>query len=107
TGTAKFDRSVYLTDGPSGLKGYLEYNADLFEPATAARLVGHWQTLLAAVAADPDQPVSTLPLLTPAERQLLLVDRNATQVPLPPERCVHELVEGQVRRTPEALALVS
>src|SRR5262249_5872189 len=50
-GTAKFDLSLYVREGAEGLAGYLEFNADLFDSATAARMVGHWQTLLGGVAA--------------------------------------------------------
>ncbi|HEY1375362.1 MAG TPA: amino acid adenylation domain-containing protein, partial [Gemmataceae bacterium] len=105
TGTAKFDLSLCLREGASGLGGYLEYNADLFDGETAARLIGHWQTLLGAALADPDRPLSDLPLLTEDERRRILFDWNDTQSPLPPQRCLHQLVEAQVERTPEALAL--
>src|SRR5262249_54349415 len=97
-GTAKFDLSLYLRVRAEGIGGYLEYNADLFDPETAARMVGHWHTLLGAAAENPERRLSELPLLTGPERRTLLHDWNDTQAPLPPQECVHQLVEAQVDR---------
>ncbi|CAG1004937.1 partial nonribosomal peptide synthetase DhbF, partial [Anaerolineales bacterium] len=72
TWTARFDLSVALVKTEQGLVGTLEYSTDLFEPATIARLAEHFQTLLAGIVADPDQPIEQLPLLSQAERQQLL-----------------------------------
>ena len=68
-------------------------------------MVGHFNTLLEAAAANPDQRLSDLPLLTDAERQQLLVEWNQTAVAYPKDRCVHELFEEQVERTPDAMAV--
>ena len=65
----------------------------------------HLQILLKGIVADPDQRISQLPLLTEAERRQLLVDWNDTQTEYPRDRCVHELFEEQVERTPDRLAL--
>lgn len=62
TGTAKFDLSLYLRQGAAGLRGYLEYDSDLFEAETAARMVGHWQTLLQAAIMDPGLQIRELRL---------------------------------------------
>src|SRR5262245_41495686 len=106
TGTAKFDLSLCLREGADRLSGYLEYNSDLFDAETARRLVGHWHTLLAAALADPDGRVSELPLLTDDERRLILLDWNDTKAPLPRQECLHQLVEVQVDRTPQAPAVI-
>jgi len=65
----------------------------------------HFVTLLSAAVADPDQRVSDLPLLTEAERHRVLVDWNSTAAAYP-ETTIHRLIEEQVRRTPDAVALV-
>ncbi len=64
----QFDLNLSVTDGDN-LTGFLRYNADLFEVATIARIVGHLRQLLAGIVADPDCDVHALPLLTEAERQ--------------------------------------
>jgi len=107
TGTAKFDLSLILIpqteDG--GLRGLLEYNTDLFEEATIARMAEHFRTLLEGIAADPDRRLSALPLLTEVERRQLLVDWNSTVAPLP-EATLPALVAAQAARTPDAVAVV-
>jgi amino acid adenylation domain-containing protein/non-ribosomal peptide synthase protein (TIGR01720 family) len=77
----------------------------LFEEATVARLAGHLETLLGAVAADPDRALSALPLVEGAERDRLLVAWNDTDAPRP-EATLVELFEAQVAATPDATAVV-
>jgi amino acid adenylation domain-containing protein len=105
-GTSKFDLSLYLDDRPEGLIGRFEYNTDLFDAATIERMIGHWQTLLEGIVADPNQPLSALPLLTKAERHQILVEWNATQRAFPANACIHHLFEQQVERTPHAVAVM-
>jgi len=104
--TAKSDLTLSIADGEQGLMGSLEYNTDLFETATITRMLGHFQTLLEGIVANPDQRLSDLPLLTPAERHTLLVEWNDTQVDYPKDVCIHQLFEAQVDRTPDAIAVV-
>lgn len=103
---ARFDLSLFLWNDEHGLRGEVEYNTDLFDETTIIRLVGHYQTLLTAIADNPDKPIATLPLLTPQETHQLLIEWNETQVPYPDDQCVHQLFEAQVERTPEAVAVV-
>jgi amino acid adenylation domain-containing protein len=105
-GTAKFDLTLSVEETGQGLTGKLEYNTDLFEPTIIARMVGHFQTLLAGIVAGPEQYLSELPLLTAAERQRLLVEWNSTKANYPQDQCIHHLFEAQVERTPEAVAVV-
>ena len=104
--TAKFDLSLFLVETPSGLRGRMEYNTDLYDEATIARMLEHYQVLLEAAVANPALPVSELPLLTQGERQQLLGDWNATDFDYPRELCLHELFEQQVERAPDAIACV-
>ena len=104
-GTAKFDLTLALEDAGAELTGWLEYNTDLFEAGTIRRMLGHYQTLLEAVVQNPDQSISTLPILTEVERGRVLVEWNDTRQDYP-RACVHELFEAQVERRPEAVALV-
>jgi amino acid adenylation domain-containing protein len=78
----------------------------LFDAATIQRMLGHLQTLLEGIVARPDQPIADLPLVTPGERQQLLVEWNDTHTDYPRNACIHELFEAQVERTPEAVAIV-
>ncbi|MDQ2831348.1 MAG: condensation domain-containing protein, partial [Chloroflexota bacterium] len=106
TGTAKFDLSLFVIETPEGARAAFEYNADLFDADTITRLSGHFHTLLEGVVADPDRPISALPLLTGAERHQLLVEWNDTRTDYPRDACVHELFAEQAARTPNAIAVV-
>ncbi|MCI0546224.1 MAG: amino acid adenylation domain-containing protein, partial [Candidatus Rokubacteria bacterium] len=106
-GTAIFDLAVSLWHAGPELRGGLEFNTDLFDPPTIARLTAHYTRLLEAIVAQPDLPLSQLPLLSPAERQQLLVDWNQTAAPFPADRCLHDLVEAHVAQRPDALAVVA
>jgi non-ribosomal peptide synthetase component F len=105
-GTAKFDLTLSMENTADGLVGVWEYNADLFDEVTIARMAGHFQTLLEALAANPIQPISELPLLTQRERHQLLVEWNNTTTDYPFDKCIHQLFEEQVALTPDAVALV-
>ena len=104
---SEFDLSLVLEVTPQGLDGFVEYNTELFEAATATRLVEHLQNLMEAVAANPAGRVSDFQFLTEAERRKLLVEWNATTAAYPHTRCLHELFEAQAQRTPDAEAVVA
>ena len=103
---AKFDLTLILQEQESTIAGVLEYNTDLFEKSVIERLLTHFQVLLESIVNDPEQRISELKLLTRAEEQQLLVEWNQTQADYPRDRCVHELFEEQVARTPDAVAVV-
>lgn len=103
---AKFDLSLMMTETAQGLQGELEYNSDLFDAATAQRMVAHLQNLLRAMVEQPHAATATLPMLGAAERKQLLVEWNDTIMAYPSGQTLHQLFEAQVERTPEACALI-
>ncbi|HEY9850992.1 MAG TPA: amino acid adenylation domain-containing protein [Leptolyngbyaceae cyanobacterium] len=105
TDTAKFDLILDVEERPEGIIGRIEYNTDLFDAATIDRMLGHFQTLLEGIVADPVQKISQLPLLTECEQQQLAAWNN-TQTDYPQGACIHQLFEEQVERSPDAIALV-
>ncbi|MEH2088948.1 amino acid adenylation domain-containing protein [Nostoc sp.] len=104
--TVKFDLEVNYWEVYGGLEGVWSYSADLFDAATIVRIAQHFQTLLQAIVANPKAPIAELPLLSQAERQQLLVEWNNTQVDYSHDKCIHQLFEQQVERTPDAIALI-
>ncbi|MBN3895575.1 MAG: amino acid adenylation domain-containing protein [Nostoc sp. NOS(2021)] len=104
--TAKFDLTLELQETSEGMNGWFEYNADLFDADTISRMIGHWQVLLEGVVTQPNQQISHLPILTEAERHQLLIEWNDTAINYPKYKCTHHLFEEQVKRTPNAIALV-
>jgi amino acid adenylation domain-containing protein len=106
TETAKFDLSLFMWEVSDEIKGSLEYSTDLFDNVTINRMIGHFKTLLKNIAADMNQTISRLPILTQTERRQLLDGRNNTRVDYPKDKCIHGLFEDQVERTPDAIAVV-
>ncbi|MGF1540613.1 MAG: amino acid adenylation domain-containing protein [Pleurocapsa sp.] len=84
----------------------ISYDTNLFTDDAIQGMLGHLQVLLRAIASNPEQKVDNLPLLTPAERHQLLVEWNDTQTEYPQDKCIHQLFEAQVEKTPDAVAVV-
>jgi amino acid adenylation domain-containing protein len=119
TTTTRFDLELYLWEcsenfrslwgegwqQSEGLRGVLVYSTDLFDKQTIARLVQHWQTLLAAAVADPDTRLADLPLLSTREQHQLLGEWNQTQRPYPAHLSIQQLFEAQVAQSPNAIAV--
>lgn len=104
-GTAKFDLVIIAEHRDKELRLDVEYSADLFDRATVERLVHSYETILRGAVADPDAPVSRLPVLTPSERVLLETTWTHTGLDLGEPRCLHHAFESQAARSPEAIAL--
>ncbi|MDY6802251.1 MAG: amino acid adenylation domain-containing protein [Cyanobacteriota bacterium] len=102
--SAKFDLTVSMWETETGLEGSWEYNSDLFDRETIARAIGHFQTLLAGIVANPDRQLGELPLLTDAEERLFQ-SWNDTKTNYPAEKTLAELFEDQVEKTPDAIAV--
>lgn len=102
----EFDLTLALVEDRGGLHAVLEYPSSSFEDATIHRFARYFEQLLAAIAADFEQPVGSLSLLTNDERAMELARFRPAPVPCP-DACLHELFEAQVARSPQAEALVS
>lgn len=102
---AQFDLTLTIAQVAGRLVASFEYNTDLFNADTITRMAGHFLSLLESIVSNPKQSISTLSLLTDAERHQLLVDWNATAKDYP-KKCIHQLFEAQVEQTPDAIAVV-
>ncbi|MDY7092223.1 MAG: amino acid adenylation domain-containing protein [Acidobacteriota bacterium] len=113
--SSKFDLLMTLARTGGTVAGSLQYNADLFDRTTVARMVAQLQVLLAAALDDPRRPVEELPWLTPAQQHQVEAEWNDTWrdysrggYGLPPGTApvtLHGLFAAQAERTPEALAV--
>jgi amino acid adenylation domain-containing protein len=101
----QMDLSLDLFEGENGILVVAEYSTDLFDAATVARLLTHFQTILEGVAENPDRRIAQLPLVAGAEREQILSGWNDTARDYPSDRCLHELFEEQAAGTPDALAV--
>ena len=104
--TSRFDLTLSVEESEQGLEAAWEYNSDLFEVSTIERMARQWQAILEGMVANPERQVADLPLLTPGERDQLLVKWNDTRSDFPDEACLHQLFEAQAERNPDATAAV-
>jgi natural product biosynthesis luciferase-like monooxygenase protein/amino acid adenylation domain-containing protein/FkbM family methyltransferase len=106
--TSRYDLSLYLREEPDGaLSALVEFAADLYDRSTVERWTRHWARLLDALAADPERPVGDVELLDAAEREQVLRAWNPADAPPDAAATVAELFAAQVRRAPDAEALVA
>jgi len=84
----------------------ISYDADRFDDDTVSRMLGHLESLLSGMVAQEGGLVGELPLLTPKEKQQLLLEWNNTWAEYPFDKCIHQLFEAQVERSPDAVAVV-
>lgn len=103
-----FDLTMRIVedDQKRRLTCHLEYARELFEQSTVIRILDHYHMILEAALTQPESRLSELSLLSEVERRHLLVDLNDTHVPYPHDTCIHELFEAQVRKKPDAPAIV-
>ncbi|MGV6477762.1 amino acid adenylation domain-containing protein, partial [Azotobacter vinelandii] len=85
---------------------HYSYDRGHFDAADIERIAGHFARLLQGLASDARAAIGELPLLEPEEYRRIVRDWNRTEASYPSECCVHQLIEEQVARTPEAVALV-
>ena len=103
---ADSDMNLMVMEAQGVLQLCWQYNTDLFEACTITRMAGHFVNLLEGIVANPEERIWQLPLLTEIEQQQLLVEWNNTQTDYLQDKCIHQLFEEQVERTPDAVAVV-
>ncbi|MCZ8118401.1 MAG: amino acid adenylation domain-containing protein [Microcystis sp. LE18-22.4A] len=100
------DLSLMVREAKGEIEPCWQYNTDLFDAATIERMVKHFVRLLNSIVLNPQQPIFQLPMLTEVEQQQLLFEWNNTQADYPLDKCIHQLFEEQVERTPDHIAVV-
>jgi amino acid adenylation domain-containing protein len=105
-GGAPFDLMMTILESRGSLALNLQYNAGQFNQATISRMAAHFQTMLAGIAAQPEQCILNLPLLAETERYQLLSGWNDTTADFDTSLLAHQLFEAQAEREPDAHALV-
>lgn len=100
-----YDLVLGIMEKSKRLTGTLIYNVDLFNADTAERITQHFQVLLQEIVIDSEQRCSKLPILTPVETEQLLVNQSIDLVADNSSACIHQLIELQARKTPDAIAL--
>lgn len=104
--TAKFDLSLDIVVKEEEVHGAFEYNTELFAEETITRLSETLRTILEAVAVDPIQRITRLPLLTEPDRLRVIETWNTIARKFPSPGGIHRIIEEQVEKTPDAIAAV-
>ena len=97
---------ILSIDAESDLLLRINYQQTQFADDAIDRMLGHLETILTNIIALPEQTLANIPLLTEWERHQLLVEWNQTQTDYPQDKCIHELFEEQVAKTPDTVAVV-
>jgi amino acid adenylation domain-containing protein/FkbM family methyltransferase len=105
TGTVAYELIMHIHESSRGLFVGIDYHTDVFGSETIKRILGHYHTLLEAIAQNSEQRISELPVLTADERAKLLVEWNATKVAFARDGSVSQLIEAQAAMTPDAPAI--
>ena len=103
---ATVDLSINLWNTGDTIEGWLEYSTALFKPQTIERYLSYWLQLLTAIIQDKQQNIEQLPILSQQQSQQLIRQWNNTNINYEQQQCFHELIEVQVTKTPEAIAIV-
>lgn len=102
----QFGRELTLTIPDSGQKCCWQYDPEILDPDSISRMQQQLETLLHNIVANPQQSLAKLSLLPDSERQTILWDWNQSKLHFTQDKCIQQLFEEQVERTPEAIALV-
>ena len=98
--------TLFVEEGHENLTGFFAYNSYLYESSTIDRIIGHFETLLTSIVAQPDNPILSLPILTTREQHQLLVEWNRTHTSYPNDFHIMQLFEVQAEKTPNAIAVI-
>ena len=107
TGSSKRDLAFHLMEISSGgMTGFIEYDLDLFNPDTIARMADHFNNLLADIARDAGRPLSALSLLSEIERRIIMADSQRAVSKEPVDGGIQSLFERQVEHLPDSIAVL-
>lgn len=104
-GVSKFDLTLFANNQLEYLELALEFSLDLFEVDTIERMLNHLEVILTSVSKRPEQAVSKVALLTPNERQQILVEWNDTQTDLPSYSNIHSLIQEVTKTHSQQIAV--
>ncbi|MEO6236336.1 MAG: amino acid adenylation domain-containing protein [Vicinamibacterales bacterium] len=105
TGTAKYDLTLSGSEGREGMRLRLEYDSQLFLPATAERLLRTFAVFLTAAVADPTCALEALPWMDAAESADAVASGTGALRAYSPDEPIHVRVERQASRRPGAIAI--
>lgn len=106
TRVAKFDLTLMVSERNNGLNFEWEYNTELFEPDTIARMSALFNQLLLSLLHEPEKCVFEIPILPPDVIRQIDVQSSGDSTDFARDLCIHEHFENQVNRQPHAIAII-
>ncbi|MCP4156727.1 MAG: amino acid adenylation domain-containing protein, partial [bacterium] len=103
---SKFDITMQASGAEGKLLVQLQYCVKLFKKETMERFASHFKNILAETIATPNIKLGKINMLSEAEEKQLLYEFNNTKTEYPKEKTIHRLIEEQVERTPDRIAVV-
>ncbi|KAG0196073.1 hypothetical protein BGX28_000169 [Mortierella sp. GBA30] len=100
------DLGLHMQQDEEDITLSIHYATALYNKDTVERYARYVETVLTNMLADPGQPVTLFDIMSPAEKKLILDTWNETTAEYPADRCIHHLFEGQVEKSPDAVAIV-
>lgn len=88
------------------IEGEIEFNSSHYKRETVERIASHFLNLLNDALLDINTDVFDIDILSEEEKRHLLFDFNDTAMKYPADRTLNELFEGQVKRTPDNVAVI-
>ena len=105
-GISKFDVTLQALEADPKIIFTFGYSTKLFKPATVNRWPGYFKNVVDSVLRQPAARIAQSEIITPAERQQILVEFNRTAFKYPADKTIHEMLEEQVEQTPDHIAVV-
>ena len=108
TGSVDYDDVPLILRAKSGESGdlTLDYNSERFDAEFINRLAQHFSTLLESALTNPGDAALSLPFMPQSEFRNTVDAWNDTEQDLPSHLCLHELFEIQVKKNPQATAVI-
>ncbi|WP_052691927.1 non-ribosomal peptide synthetase [Teredinibacter purpureus] len=103
--TAKYDITLDVQENDDGIGLRWEFNTDLFKRSTIERMAKHFIGFIQQATKQPEANVFEIAFMTDQEQTAMIVDNNNTVASFPDDVCMHQLIEQQVERNPNAVAV--
>ncbi len=103
---SKFDLSFEVSAAKEFIKLAINGRKDLFKETTLKRFGDYILQIISQVIADKNLKIATIEMLSQEERTMILETFNTTKVTYDESDTVLDMFRSQVRKTPEAFALV-
>ncbi len=101
----EFDLVLMVVNKGKGLELALLFDSMIFDDSTVSRMLGQLEMLLGEFIKKPEARLGELSLLTEEERRNIFLEWNHAKTPVPFSAGIHALIEAQVGRTPDAVAV--